>query len=106
MKTLKKFEFKSGSESSYDWAKFFNGQINVLTEGEDYNCKTPTFAQMARNQARKAYKTIQISVDEEAKTVTLQTTDMTAEQREKEDVRRAEKAARVEAKKIEETAAA
>ncbi len=109
-KILKKFEFKSARETSHNWPELFDGKIRELQGGEeakdgttpegvDFTCKLGTFAQMTRNQARRHYKNIKVSVDEEANTITLQATDMTAEQKTAEDARRAEAKAKRAAKK-------
>ena len=55
MKTLKKYEFQAfgAGRSDYDWDAILNGSTNQLTQGEDYTCKTVTFATLARSAARK-----------------------------------------------------
>jgi hypothetical protein len=89
MKTLKKFEFKQVAQSKYPWDKILDGGIYELSEGTDFDCSTRNMTGKVRSAARKKYKTVKLSASETAKTITLQATDMDAEQRASEDARRA-----------------
>ncbi len=63
MKTLKKFEFKGGSDgrSSYDWDSILSGEIVQLEEGKDFTCKPQTLAMMARKQAKSKGMNVKIA---------------------------------------------
>lgn len=53
---LAEFTFSGGvaqNKGTHDWDSLLDGQIWQLTAGTDYNCKTSTFASLARNQAKK-----------------------------------------------------
>jgi hypothetical protein len=98
-KTLKSFDFKAfgaGSGRQYDWDKFLDGKIYVLTKGEDFDCEVNTINTMVRKQAQNRYKKVQVSVDKDAGTVTLKATDMTDAERKALDEKKAAKAAAAE----------
>lgn len=78
MKTLKKFEFASRTESTYPWEKILDGGIYELKEGEDFKCKVATFSTLCRTQASKMHKTVKIGNVEGG--IVVQATKMTDEQ--------------------------
>jgi hypothetical protein len=64
MKSLKTFEFPeegTGTRASYDWEKLLDGKIYQLEEGKDYQCKTTTFATLARGAAKRAGKGVKVA---------------------------------------------
>ncbi len=74
---LKSFEFKSRSNSTYDWDKFLDGSIYKLAQGKDFECDPKTINTMVRKQANARFKKAKVSVDAEAGTVIIQAVDMT-----------------------------
>lgn len=82
MKTLDSFEFGAQvGRSSYDWDKILSGDIVVLVEGDDYDCKPQTLKQRARQVAAKMGKKVRTGSDKEGNIV-IQAYDMTAEEKE------------------------
>lgn len=67
MKTLKKFDFQAfgAGRSDYDWDAILSGDVVQLTAGEDYSCKTVTFATLARSAARKRNMVLQTGKPQE-----------------------------------------
>lgn len=62
MKVLASYEFKATvAKATYDWAKLLDGGIYQVTKGDDFECKTSTFAMMSRMRAKKLGKTVRIS---------------------------------------------
>lgn len=80
-KVLKKFEFKVRGESDYNWEEFLDGKIREFVPGEDFDCKTLSFQAMARGQAARKLKGININVQESGNVV-LQAYELTDEQKE------------------------
>lgn len=81
MKTLDSFEFGAQvGRSSYDWDQILSGDIVVLVEGDDYDCKPQTLKQRARQVAAKMGKKVRSGSDKEGNIV-IQAYDMTAEEK-------------------------
>ncbi len=97
MKKLKKFDFKTvESKSKYNWDEILNGDINQLTRRDDFTSIPGAFGAMCRYQAAMRYKRVHLSVDETS--VTVQAYDMTAEEKDIEDARRAKQEAAFKAR--------
>lgn len=105
----KELPLETASQSEYNWDVLLDGQTYDLKHGEHFGCKVGTFAQMARNQAKKRFLNLRVSVDEEAGTVSIRAFPMTDEQKvsaqAKIDERKAEKQAERELRKAEKEAA-
>lgn len=104
-KVLKKYEFASRSESSYDWTKLLDGKIYECVEGEDFECKPLTFMALARSRAARELKGIRISQNEEGNIV-LQAYELTEEQKEALTEKRQAAKDRMKEKRAEKKAAA
>ena len=102
MKTVKlpkgkTFEFKSGGRQSskYPWDAILSGELVQITKGEDYSVETDAMVPKIKSAARRRYKTVKISTrDHEGvklvDSLIVQAFDMTADERAKEDQRRAQ----------------
>lgn len=109
----KKFEFKSAKSASskYPWDTWLNGEINVLFKGEDFELETDAMPPKIKTAARRRYKTVKISTrDHNGNKLTdclvIQAFDMTDEERQTEDIKRAEEKDRRTAEREAEKAAA
>lgn len=105
-----KFQFKTVTAASkYPWDDILNGDINLLTKGEDYEVETDAMGPKIKTAARRRYKTVKISRRDNdgnmlEDQIIVQATTMTPEQVEAEDAKRAEeKAKRAEKGESEET---
>lgn len=54
MKTLKDFDFgrRAGGRTVYDWDFILNGDIHLLEEGKDFECKRITMKTRSRQVAK------------------------------------------------------
>src|ERR1019366_7799970 len=104
----KTFEFKSAgtSQSKYPWGQILDGQLWELVEGEDF--VAPITADdmkiKCKTAGRKQYKTVKCSTcdangEKLTNSLIVQAFDMTDEQRETEDLRRAEEKDKTVAKR-------
>lgn len=101
--------------SKYPWDQIFDGNANVITKGEDYNVETDAMPPKIKTAARRRYKMVEVFTKDpdgnklEDQLIVI-ATDMTPEQRQAEDVKRAEekakRAAKGEAEPTEEEAVA
>ena len=69
-KKLDKFEFSA--RGAHNWAEYLNGDTWQFTQGEDFDCKLGSFRSQAWLAAKRLNCKVRVSVDKEAKTVTLQ----------------------------------
>jgi len=62
-KVINNFAFNSvrSRKSQYDWNKFFDGQIWLLEEGSDFECKRNSFMTLIRLAAKKMGKQVRIA---------------------------------------------
>lgn len=109
---VKKFEFKPASaKSKYPWDAMFNGDLNVLVKGEDYDVDTAHMIPKLKTAARRRYKIVEVSTrdhkgDKLEDMLIIRARDMNEQERADEDAKRAqEKVNRAEARESEETAA-
>jgi hypothetical protein len=74
MKTLKKHEFTTSTQQTYDWDTLLNGKIYQVDEGTDFTCRIEGFVGMAKARAssRGQDLNIQITKDGEQRSVVLQ----------------------------------
>lgn len=106
---------KGGQASKYAWDAILNGDPQIITKGEDYHAETDAMPPKIKLAARRRYKMVEVfQKDPDGNKLTDQliviATDMTPEQRQAEDVKRAEekakRAAKGEAEPTEEEAVA
>lgn len=92
-----------GAGSKYKWDEIFNGEANLITKGDDYTVDTLAMPPKIKTAARRRYKVAEVfSKDPDGNKLTdaliVIARDMTADERQAEDVKRAEeKAKRAEA---------
>ncbi len=88
-----------GAGSKYPWDAIFDGNPNVLTKGEDYTVATEAMGPKIKTAARRRYKTVEVFTKDpdgnklEDQLIVI-ARDMTAEERQAEDVKRAEEKAK------------
>lgn len=51
MRTLDALPSRSGRPAKYDWDGILNGDANLLTQGEDFDCEVSSFVSQARRVA-------------------------------------------------------
>jgi len=74
-KTEQRLRRQTGSSkklegAKYDWRTIFNGNVNVLEQGTDYDCKSTNFGAQCRNIAKR--KGIKINIKVESGRVIVQ----------------------------------
>ena len=92
----KTFEFRTaGAQSKYKWDDMFTGDLILIEKGSDYDVSTDAMGPKVKSAARRRYKVVSVSrKDAEGKplgdALILQSRDMTHEEKQAEDLRRAE----------------
>jgi len=108
----KTFEFKSGgSGSKYPWDTILSGELVMITKGEDYDVETDAMPPKIKTAARRRYKTVKVSSrdwegNKLVDSLIVQASDMTPEQRQAEDTKRAEEKIKNAERRAEEKAEA
>ncbi len=59
----KPFDRSASKASKYDWGKILSGDIVVLEQGTDYDCKSEGLAMRIRTEAKKLGMKVKIKVD-------------------------------------------
>lgn len=102
LKKGKEFTFRTGGStaSKYPWDEWFNGDLLLLEKGTDYAVNTDAMGPKIKTAARRRYKIVQVSKRDADNnkledSLIIKGRDMMADERQAEDLRRAEdKAAR------------
>lgn len=110
VENLRQHKGGGSGTSKYPWDTIFDGNPNVITKGEDYTVETDAMGPKIKTAARRRYKTVEIfTKDPDGNKLTDQliviASDMTPEQRQAEDVKRAEEKAKRQAAGQEEPTA-
>jgi hypothetical protein len=69
-KKVDKFDFDK--KSKYPWDEWFDGDIWVLEQGEDFTISLPNMRSVIYGAADRAGLEVKTSVDADAKTITIQ----------------------------------
>ena len=67
---IENFDFSIGRRSKYDWDTFFDGNIHLLEQGEDFDCSTASFRTQAYNAARSRQGRLLTSIQDD-KTIVM-----------------------------------
>ena len=60
MRTIDELPKRQGRGPKYDWDTILNGDVNVLTQGEDFDCKPSSFESQARRVAAERELTLEV----------------------------------------------
>ena len=62
---IENFDFSVGRRSKYDWDSIFDGNIYVLSRGDDFDCSVASFRTQAYNAARTRNGKLLTSIHDE-----------------------------------------